>query len=436
VLDTMLEHQIIGGAEHRRARQTPLALVEGARRGGAYYPGFMDLVRKRLTKLAPGALTSDGLRVFTTLQPRTQDAVEQAVSESLFALEAPRGLAPRFLQAAVVISNTQTGEVVALSGGRNAGFDGFNRALDARRPVGSLLKPVVYLTALEQGMHLASIIDDAPVALALSDRTTWAPENFDHTTHGPVPLVRGLADSLNLATVQLGLRIGVGAVADRYEKLTGNAPQNRYPSLLLGALSLSPIEVSSLYATFASGGFHMPPKAVIAVLNLHGTPVSHHPFELNQRIDTDTASALNLALEIVMRHGTGRTSRFAQLGVAGKTGTSDDFRDSWFAGFDNSLLTVVWVGNDANQPTGLTGATGALHVWDAIMGKLAVHPLTPDPNLNLTTVEYETGLLAREICARVVELPLPAGAVLQEKPGCGIKPRSSAERIEKWFWND
>jgi penicillin-binding protein 1B len=436
VLDKMLESKLIDAAEHQRSQQMPLQVVQGARRGGAYYPAFMDMVRLGLTSLTSENLTAQGLRVFTTLQPRTQDAVEQSVAETLQTLETNRELAPGLLQAAVIISNTQTGEVAALSGGRHAGIDGFNRALNARRPVGSLLKPVVYLTALEQGFHLASIIDDEPVALQLPNGSTWEPGNFDHTSHGPVPLVRALGDSLNLATVQLGLQLGVDTVAARFETLTGKPPVNHYPSFLLGAESLSPARVSELYGMFASNGFYTPPKAVIAVLDDQGVPVSRHHFQVEQRIASETAQALSRALEIVMQQGTGKSSRYSQLGVAGKTGTSDDFRDSWFAGYDDSLLTVVWVGNDDNAPTGLTGATGALKVWDNIMGRLAVQPLTPNPNTELVSIEYLTGLLAHESCATVVQVPLPNGTTLQDKPGCGIKLRSFSERIRKWFRND
>lgn len=436
VLDKMLESRLIDAAEHRRSRQASLQVVQGARRGGAYYPAFMDLARRGLTSLTGEVLTSEGLRVFTTLQPRTQDVVEQSITEVLHTLETTRKLAAGLLQAAVIVTNTQTGEVVALSGGRHAGVDGFNRALNARRPVGSLLKPVLYLTALEQGFHLASIIDDEPIVVELSNHTTWEPENFDHRNRGPVPLVRALADSLNLATVQLGLLLGVETVAARFEALTGRPPANHYPSFLLGAESLSPVEVSALYGVFASNGFHMPPKAVIAVLDEHGAPVSRHPFHVEQRIDKETVAVLSRALEIVMQQGTGKSSRFARLGVAGKTGTSDDFRDSWFAGYDDALLTVVWVGNDDNASTGLTGATGALKVWDNIMGRLAVQPLTTDPLASFTSIEYETGLLARASCANVVLIPLPNGAALQEKPGCGIKLRSLSESIRKWFRNE
>ena len=245
-----------------------------------------------------------------------------------------------------------------------------------------------------------------------------------------------MGDSLNLATVNLGLAIGVDTVARRMESLTGRAPQNRYPSLLLGAESLTPVQVATIYGTFASGGFYMPPKAVIAVLDERGSPVTHHPFQLEQRIHPEIAKTLTRALQIVMQTGTGRTSRFAGMGVAGKTGTSDDYRDSWFAGFDATTLTVAWVGHDDNSPTGLTGSAGALKVWDAIMANLDVVPLAELSNANVVEIEYASGLVANAGCAQIVSVPIPVGSVLQSKPGCGINLRSLSNRIRSWFQND
>jgi len=436
VLAKMHQNALIEEDAYERNTAMPLKVVRGTRSGGAYHPAFMDLVRKELNeRYVDEDLTSQGLRIFTTLEPDVQDAAEQSLTETLARLERQRDMPAESLQGAVVVTANQTGEVLAVAGGRTAGFDGFNRVLNARRPVGSLIKPVVYLTALEQGYHLASMINDAPVMLEQSGRR-WSPRNFDEEVHGPVPLVRGLGDSLNLATVNLGLELGVNTVAERLAKLTGTAPQNRYPSLLLGAEAMTPLEVATLYGTFASGGFHMRPKAVIAVLDESGAPVSRHSLDVDQRIEPDHARTLSRALEAVMQQGTGATSRFARAGTAGKTGTSDDFRDSWFAGYDDEHLSVVWVGTDDNLTMGLTGAGGALKVWDEIMTHLGVRPLLHAPGQRLQTIEYDTGLVAHDGCAEVVELPLPDDAALRSKPGCGINLRSITDRLRSWIGND
>ena len=435
VLDKMRDGELIEPAAHERARGMPLKVVRGARSGGAYYPAYMDLVRAELATLYKDQdLTTRGLRIFTTLEPDVQDAVEQALSSTLTRLEQVRKLPADTLQGAVVVTSNQTGEVLAVAGGRTAGFDGFNRALDARRPIGSLVKPVVYLTALEQGYHMASTVQDAPVYLQQSGRT-WSPRNFDNEVHGPVPLVRALGDSLNLATVQLGMEIGVERIADRLATLTGKAPDNRYPSLLLGAENMTPLEVASLYGIFASGGFYMPPKAVVAVLDDTGTPVSRHSLDLAQRIEPSMADALGRGLESVMREGTGVTSRFSRAGTAGKTGTSDDYRDSWFVGYDDAHLSVIWVGSDDNTPTGLTGASGAMKVWDGIMTHLGVQPIVRSRGEDVYAIEYDTGLVANRDCADVVEVTLPDEAVLRSKPGCGINLRTITDRLRSWLGN-
>jgi penicillin-binding protein 1B len=432
VLSKMFEAGLIDADELQENQSRPFEVVTGARSGGAYYPAFMDLVRTSLGEYDEEDLTSNGLRVFTTLSPRTQDAVEQALESTLTRLEEQRLLPPGELQGAVVIADTQTGEIQAASGGRAAGVDGFNRALNARRTIGSLIKPAVYLAALERGYHLASTLQDAPVSLTLRGSGDWSPQNFDNEVYGAVPMVRALGDSMNLATVNLGLALGVDQVAARLESLTGQATENRYPSLLLGAEARSPLEVLGLYSSFASGGFHMAPKSVVTVLDEQSLPLSRQHFSLEQQLTPEAARAINRALQVVMERGTGKTSRFSRLGVAGKTGTSDDYRDSWFAGYDNERLAVVWVGFDDNRPTGMTGAAGALRVWDEIFTRLGVEPLPP-PADDFETVEYETGLLANESCAEVVHLPLPADANNKVKSGCGIDVKRLANRLGRKF---
>ncbi|MEZ5549417.1 MAG: transglycosylase domain-containing protein [Pseudomonadales bacterium] len=420
----------------------PLGIVSGARSGGAYYPAFLDMVRRSLAETyADEDLTTAGLRVFTTLSPRSQDATEQALADTLSRLETGYKLPAGELQSAVVIASTQTGEIEAIAGGRTAGRDGFNRALNARRHIGSLIKPVVYLAALERGYHLASILQDAPVSLPMRGQEPWTPRNFDGEVYGPVPLVRALGDSLNLATVNLGLAIGVDQVSDRLHSLTGRRPKNQFPSLLLGAEDMTPVEVLELYGPFAGNGFHVRPKSVVAVMDESGVPLTQQRFELEQKIDPENAAAINRALEIVMQDGTGKSSRFARLGVAGKTGTSDDYRDSWFVGYDASRIAVVWLGYDDNRASRLTGATGALQVWDSIFSRLGVSSPAVGYPEDWVDIEYATGLLANEDCAEVVRVPLPESVDrdrdLQAKAGCGITLRRFGEGIRRnlreWF---
>jgi len=435
VLDKMHRAGLIDEAALTIAAAQPLGIERGARQGGVYYPAFMDLVRRQLDEEYDAeALASEGLRIFTTLVPRTQDAVSTALAEGIAGLGEERGLAEDQLQGSVIVSASQTGDVEALAGSRAAADTGFNRALNARRPVGSLIKPVVYLTALERGRHLASRIDDVPLSLPRPGQAPWQPTNFDGETHGSVPLIRALGDSLNLATVALGLEIGVEQVAARFEALTDRPPVNRYPSLLLGAEDMTPLAVAELYGVFASGGFRTPANAVVAVLDEAGRPVTRRQLSLEQRIDPAPAAAIGRALSAVMTHGTGRSSRFSQAGVAGKTGTSDDYRDSWFVGYDDRRLAVVWLGTDDNQTTRLTGAAGALRIWDALMADLGVQPLSPMAAGELAQVDYQTGLAARPECAATVTIPLPPDAELDAMPGCN--DRGLGGRLRRWLKRD
>jgi len=434
VLGLMRDHALIDQPTYATTVPKPLGISRPARRGSRYYPGFMDLVRRELADAYDEALlASGGYRVFTTLNPRIQEQAESAVRTTLELIEAQRGLPPDELQAAALVTSTQTGDVLALVGDRRAGFPGFNRALMAKRPVGSLIKPVVYLNALESGRyHLASLIDDTPFTSDPSQPDAWTPHNFDGQYHGPVPLVRALGDSLNVATVRLGLELGVEKTAQRLAELIEQPAPNAYPSLLLGAVDMSPMDMARLYTVFASGGFSARPKSVIEVRDEAGALADHYPIVIRKVADADAVAQLNSGLRSVMSRGTGKTSRFRDRGVAGKTGTSDDFRDSWFVGFDNWHLSVIWIGYDDNRPVGLTGATGAMQVWDALMRSLNPVPLNQPlpPGFVERDLDYATGAWAREDCAATVRIVLPEKVDLPAKPGCGP---SLGERVKSWF---
>ncbi len=434
VLDQMEQFGLINTSVRDKSRHEPLALTRTARKGGGYYPAFLDLVREQLGHdYDANELASRGYRIFTTLEPRVQDAAERAVANTLDRIEADRKLPRGELESALLVASNQTGEISAVVGGRKAGFQGFNRALNARRPVGSLLKPVVYLTALESGRYnLASIIDDAPLLPSETTKSGWTPHNFDNEVHGPVPLVRALGDSLNLATVRLGQTVGVDQIAARIAAFAQIETPPAYPSLLLGAIDLTPFEMLRLYGVFASGGFATPLKTVLAVEDEAGATLNSYPLHIQQVAAPEAVAQLNYALTLVMQHGTGHASRFAMRGVAGKTGTSDDFRDSWFAGFDATHLAVVWVGYDDNRDSRLTGSAGALPVWDALMAALHPNPIllaTPS-GYAPQTIDYTTGArIDQPGCGEPVSVPIPYNTHLSNGP-CGS---SVMERFRRWL---
>ncbi|SUZ74579.1 uncharacterized protein METZ01_LOCUS27433, partial [marine metagenome] len=435
VLNTMHAYGLIDDAIVRAALAKPIQLAT-SRSGGRYYPAFMDLVRRELSRdFDSDDLAVNGYRIFTTLKPHLQDAAQIATLRTLGILERERNLPSKTLEAAVIIRDSQTGDIHAVVGGRTRGSQGFNRALDAHRQVGSLLKPVVALSALESGRyHLASSVNDAPIVLP--DFDNWAPLNFDGQFRGPVPLIRALSDSLNVATVRVGTDVGVAKVASRITSLTGKAISHPFPSLFLGALDLTPFEVSELYAAFASGGFRTPGRSVVVVLDEAAATLSRYSIDVKQMFSSDNAAAMTRALQITMQRGTGRSSQFHSTGIAGKTGSSDNYRDSWVAVFDANLLTVVWIGRDNNTPHGLSGSRGALRLWDLLAQELAIQvALVPSLShaLQWAWINYQTGSETLEQCRDAVNVPLPRDVDLPRDSTCERGSDRRRSRLGKWL---
>jgi penicillin-binding protein 1B len=426
VLRLLAEQRVVSDEQAEAAAGRPLGVTGSVRRGGSFFPAFLDLVRRQLRRdYREEDLTEAGLTVFTTLDPLLQEKAEAALAAELKRQDGSKREEAHGLEGVVVVTSPQTGEVIAMIGGRLASMDGFNRALDARRPIGSLAKPVVYLTALESGAFTpASIVQDEPVQLKLPGGQLWEPNNFDKRANGPVTIVEALTRSLNLATVNLGLEVGLDRVAQTFEDLGLEEAPPEYPSMLLGAVDLSPIDVAQIYNTLANGGFRSPLRAVRAVVDEDGQPLRAPELEVTQAASAEAVYALDRMLIEVMERGTGRTARRQlpdNLVVAGKTGTSNDYRDSWFAGFSGTHLIVVWVGHDDNSPTALTGTTGALPVWTKLMASIdtsAFEPLMPE-DMEDRWVDYYTGRETSPICAgSALSLPFMIGARLEASESC------------------
>jgi penicillin-binding protein 1B len=444
VLKIMAAQGIVRAADASAAAHRPLGVTP--RPAGAYYPAYLDFVRRTLRRdYHEQDLTGAGLRIYTSLDPRAQDQAERALERELVRLDRAARHAQAALEGAVVVTSPQSGEVIAIVGGRNVGYDGFDRALDARRPMGSLVKPFIYLTALESGRYnAATVVQDAPVDVKLANGTHWRPENFTRQLYGPVPVVRALAESMNLATVGVGLDLGLPKVAQTLQRFGLPQPPPQVPAMLLGAVAVTPLEAAQLFNGLANGGFHNPLRAVRAVISAEGKPLKAFPLQVTQVATPQAVYQLDRLLVEVMDRGTGRPARAllpAQLVVAGKSGTSSDYRDSWFAGFSGSHLAVVWVGYDDNEPTGLTGSAGALPVWARIMAGLGTNSWSaPMPeSIAEVHVEYPTGLRVVPGCSQdIVAVAVPAGAALPAKPGCGFPQNQGVvgnilERAQQWL---
>ncbi len=417
VLTVLRDNELVSEQEYRQAIESGLDVVSSPSHSVHHFPAFMDLVKRQIKQdYAEEDLQSEGLRIFTTLSPWVQQQAEAALSNRLNRLEKEYQIDEDSLQGAVVVSAVGSGEVLALVGDRHTGA-GFNRALDARRAIGSLVKPAVYLTALQrpEAYTLTTPIDDSDVTVFGEGGRLWQPRNFSREAHGVVPLYQALASSYNQATARLGVDLGVDKVIGTLNQLGLDRPVAELPSVLLGAVDLSPWQVSDMYQTIASEGVYTPQRAILSVMDAQGSPLNSYPLKPETRFDPDVMHLLHYALQATMRHGTGRSlysEKDSDWLVAGKTGTTNEQRDGWFAGFTGDHLAVVWVGRDDNGPTPLTGASGAMRVWSSMFDHLSSRPLQPvkPRGINYLWVDVENETVTGENCRGAVLVPYMQGS--------------------------
>jgi penicillin-binding protein 1B len=424
---------LIDDATYASAVKQPLGTAANAQLPRDRFPAFMDLVRRQIQKDYPDAeLNSAGLSIMTTLAPSVQTLGEDAIDKALTAL-GKRGAA---VDAALVVTGAKDGEVEAMIGSRDPDEPGFNRALDALRPVGSLVKPFVYLVALAQPQRysLATLIEDSTIDLPQPNGTRWQPQNDDHETHGNVMLIDALVHSWNLATVHLGMRVGVDRVRGFLKSFGLGRDINPNPSLLLGAVDLSPYDVAQLYQYLAADGHALPLTAVRGVLDAKGRALTRYGVKPGAGDYVQATRLVTYAMQQVAISGTAHSiaeSGLIGLHAAGKTGTSDTQRDSGFAGFTGSQLAVAWIGRDDNKPTGLMGATGALRVWIELMKRMPAAPLSvPKDGTEMAFVDTESGKRTDAACTGARELPFVAGYAPEEQTHCPL------DELRNWFRGD
>jgi len=424
VLNAFEETGLLTAEEARGARAAPLGVTAEARSHGSRHHAFVELVRRQLGQIyREDDLRSEGLRIFTTLSPSEQEKAQAAVSRGLKDLAA-RGLPPE-LQGALVLADVGSGEIRALVGGREGDRPGFNRALHARRQIGSVIKPLVYLLALEHpsDYNLLTTLEDEPLTLRQPDGSDWQPQNYDGESHGEVTLLEALTRSYNQATVRLGLNIGVNHLLARLQQLGVDAEVDAVPSVFLGAVELTPLEVTQIYQSLAAAGYSVPLRSVIAVQTADGDELVRYPLRMLPQPRREAISVLNYALTQVVEQGTAKALP-GLLGstatLAGKTGTTNDKRDSWFVGYTRDRVAVAWVGRDDNRPAGVTGSNAAMFVWANLFRQLpleAVDLRMPDGAFWLW-VDPLSGALSAEGCPGAVQLPYVDGSEPLEASGC------------------
>ncbi|AXB32324.1 penicillin-binding protein 1B [Vibrio campbellii] len=366
VLRLLMQQDMLTAEQYEQAVNRPLDTQSKPRIASRQPAYFQQLNIELKEKVGDNFKAETGLRLFTSLDPVSQSKLEQAIAKKVPELAKRAG---KDLEAAAVAVDRHSGEIRAMVGGKRVGYEGFNRALNASRPIGSLVKPAIYLTALEQPekYNLATTLHDTPLSLKGSKGSVWSPRNFDRKFRGDVPLYLALAKSLNVPTVRLGMELGIPEVSDTLERLGVDKSEIRpVPSMFLGSFSLTPFEVAQMYQTVTNSGKRAKLSALRSVIDMDGNVLYQSLPRSSQAVDQQAAWLTTYAMKQGVAQGTGRflQSQFAWAALAGKTGTSNDSRDSWFVGVDGREVTTVWLGRDDNKSTKLTGSSGALRVYE------------------------------------------------------------------------
>ena len=415
VLKNMRDAGYLTQAEYDLERAKPLGVVVAKPPATTRYNDYFvaEVIRQLLPRLGEETLFRHGLSLYTTLDASAQRDAQRAVL-----LGRP--------QAALVALDPRTGNVLALSGGRDFALSQFNRATQARRQPGSAFKPFVYGAALEKGYTPASPLDDEPRKYPRGDGPTWDPRNYEGVYFGTTTLRVALTHSLNGATLDLANHLGIPAVVDFARRMGIQSPLAGDLGTALGASEVSLYELTAAYAPFSNGGQRRAPRMVIAVADAEGTVIESDPPQSQAAVDPVTAWLLTSLLQSVVKEGTGKP--LAAWGwtrpTAGKTGTTNDGRDAWFVGYTPELVTGVWVGDDQHKALKATGAKNALPVWATFMKAAAqefpVSDFTRPEGLVEVSIDPASGLKAVTGCPQRMTEVFKSGT--QPTQDCPLHP--------------
>jgi len=415
VLRRMVEAGFLSQAEADNAYAAKIVLAPPSTfRSKAAY--FLEQVRIVLAeKYGTEPLYRDGLRIYTTIDTRLQEAAHDSLIEGIRATEEKNKY--EGLQGAVLALDPHTGAVLAMVGGTDFAQSQFNRALHARRQPGSAFKPIVYAAALSEGKTLVSMTDDSPIEFDRTEEELWKPKNYDGTFLGPIPLIEALARSRNLATIRLLNEVGVNSALRTAKALGIDSPIARNLSIALGSSGVTPLEMCVAYATFANGGLRPTPYFLREVRDARGNVLERTAPTAEQAISPDTAYLMVRMMQEVIRNGTGRSARKLGHNLAGKTGTTNENTDAWFIGYSPDLVGGVWIGFDTPRPLGdrQSAAVVALPIWIRFMGQ--VLPLFPNrtfpipPGITFARVNPDTGKTLPSSFSGGEILPFQVGTV-------------------------
>ena len=369
VLDRMVERNYITPEEAKKANKTVIRLMpnEGKVQIEALY--FTEHIRKYvMEKYGEEKLYRGGLKIYTTLNLSMQKAAEKACKQGLEEIEQREkyGKKGQIVQAALLCLDVRTGSVRTMVGGKDFSQNEFNRAVQSRRQPGSAFKPIVYAAALDKGFTPASLINDSPVTYPFGKNgEPWRPENYDGEYHGPTSLRKALTNSVNVVTVKILERIGVNYVVNYAHNLGVKSPLAADLTLALGSSGVSLLELVRAYAAFPSLGALLDPVFITRIVDREGVVLEQNRPRMIQVISSQTAYLMTSILQSVVEEGTGRKVSALRYPCAGKTGTTNEFRDAWFIGYTPDLIAGVWVGFDDRRSMGRgeTGAQAASPIW-------------------------------------------------------------------------
>ncbi|MFC3122992.1 penicillin-binding protein 1B [Agaribacter flavus] len=439
VLRMLFDAQHIDASEYETAINAPLVTYKSGSLASGKHPAFMDKLKSEIKQaIDTQEIRESGIKLYTTLDINVQRRAEGAVQK---VLNDKQNTALPELEAAMIVSDIDTGGIRAIVGGKDTAYAGFNRALHASRPIGSLIKPIVYLTALSrpERYNLASPIEDKPITLANQAGKTWQPQNADKQFRGKVLLIDALVHSYNIPAVNVAMDIGLEEVINTLTRLGVGKQVDLLPSIALGAIELSPLEVNQSYQTLANQGEQIKLHSLSAVVNNSNEVIWRRNTEQSQSINSDVAYLLSYALHKVTQEGTAKRlgKRFPKVNMAGKTGTTNDYRDSWFSGFDRNLLTTIWLGNDENKPVNMSGATGAMEIFSDFQRRQTPKSLSQrfPPSLTIAHFNASSGELTSPGCGEVVSLPaIKSYLPLQSKCNNILTEEAQPKKSNKKPW--
>jgi penicillin-binding protein 1A len=431
VLNRMASAGIITQSQADDANRAPLPeRPPESPKGPAPAPYFVEYIRQKIEdRFGSSILYSGGLNIYTSINDAYQGYAEDAIRSGLAALERTRKKGDQEkqpMQSAFVALDPSTGHILAMVGGRDFSTSQFNRAWQALRQPGSAFKPIVYAAAIERGFSAADMLDDTPLTVRIDKKKTWTPENFTHLYQGKVTLRKALAQSLNVPTVRLLASIGIDEAVRFAHKVGIKSHLHAVLPLALGSSDVTLLELTAAYAVFANHGIKMSPVAILMVTDSNGKVLYVNDAVPAQAVRPETAYIITNLLKGVVERGTGWKAQMLGRPVAGKTGTTNDYRDAWFIGYTPALVAGVWVGFDDQRSLGpkATGSRAALPIWlefmkQAHQGQEPLDFSVPNSVL-FKTIDPRTGLLSTEQCRNTLrEAFLP-----------GTEPRKYCEEKE------